>query len=424
MRPLLALILAISYTISLSSQVTIGMDEAPAEGSLLQLKQTGTTDMNSSKGLGLPRVMLTDPNNLFPMFAKDDGTATDEYIADKTTQDQVHIGLVVYNINQCLTHMGDSEGVQVWDGAEWVKLAGWTGGTVTGISGRVYKTATFGNMEWMVENLEETSYDTQSEGTGTLTPGRAGATYIPPTGPYVDELLSRYYFPSDRAYQNSDGRVPPTASDIAYDRVYYDNNKQYGIGLFYSWKAATTGIYTDVVLSTVAPPANAYSTVQGICPNGWRIPSERDFLDLEKEISDHASLYSTNPTATSWNTSYETGDASIPANDQFNRGGHGSSMKSVCPVAGYMGGAATGGYSSPNGFNLLLMGFIGITQNMTYFGTFTGLFSSSIYQTDAGSQPNLVNPWGRAFGNNGNGVRRDKQGGDQLQPIRCVKARN
>ena len=330
---------------------------------------------------------------------------------------------MVYNVNECLTFRGDSKGIQVWDGTKWEKIGNFTGTTVKGISGRIYKTATFGNAEWMIENLEEIEYDTESEGSGTLAPGRAGATYISPGSPIVDELQSRYYFPSNRAYQNSDGRATPTASDIAYDRVYYDNNRQYGIGLFYSWKAATAGEYTDIVLSTVAPAANAYSTVQGICPNGWRIPSERDWLDLEKEISDHASLYSTNPSATPWNTSYETGDASTSANDQYNRGTHGSSMKSVCNVAGYAG-SSTGGYSKPNGFNLLLVGYIGTNHNMDSFGTFTAMFSSSIYQSDAGGQPNFNNPWGRAFGNDGNGARRDKEGADQLQPIRCVKARN
>ena len=134
-------------------------------------------------------------------------------------------------------------------------------------------------------------------------------------------------------------------------------------------------------------------------------------------------MYSTNPSATPWNTSYETGDASTSANDQYNRGTHGSSMKSVCNVAGYAG-SSTGGYSKPNGFNLLLVGYIGTNHNMDSFGTFTAMFSSSIYQSDAGGQPNFNNPWGRAFGNDGNGARRDKEGADQLQPIRCVKARN
>lgn len=423
MRLLLILLFAI-FSANLFSQVTIGMGESPIEGALLQLKQTETTGVNSNKGLALPRVKLTSITDLYPMFALDptnDTPSPNEMYNDATKkqeQDDLHIGLLVYNVNQCLNYDGDSKGLQVWNGEKWEKLNNQSGSTVRGISGRVYKTATFGNAEWMIENLEETEYDSESNGSGTLTIGRAGAIYDVVNPSSVEELLARYYFPYDGNYLNSDGRAPSTPEDIAHDRVYYDKNKQYGIGLLYSWQAATAGDNTDVVLSTQAPLVKQYSTVQGICPNGWRIPSESDWLELEKEISDNAPLYSTNPTPTPWSTAYENGSVI----DQSARGGHGSSMKSICNVPGYTG-TPTNGQSKPNGFNLMLIGYVGTNNKMDSFGSFTAMFSSSLYQLDASSQPDRFNFWGRAIGNDANGVRRDKEGGDQLQPIRCVKAR-
>lgn len=421
MKRLSALLLFFISIPSLYAQVTIGMDYAPVEGALLQLKQTETSNDNSKKGLGLPRVKLTSENNLFPMFAvdpnNDNPVANELYQTDKSNQDLLHVGLLVYNINPCLTHMGDSQGLQVWDGAQWNSLTPWAGGTVQGISGKIYKTATFGDAEWMVEDLEEIKYDTQSEGTAaglTLAPGRIGYNQLSGEKFYV------YYFPSNRQYNNTNAEDPVTPADIAYDRVYYDNNRQYGIGLFYSWAAATANKNTDEVSATSAPGATAYSTVQGICPNGWRIPSERDWMELEKEISDNSSFYSNNPETTSWNPSYEIGPGT-----QFTRGGHANSMKSPCTVAGYTppGGTTYVGYSKPNGFNLLMVGYDGTNHQMDYFGTFTALFSSSLYKPDDSSPAEVSNVWGRAFSGDQKGVRRDKQGIDQLQPIRCVKAR-
>lgn len=42
--------------VSVNAQVTIGSDETPVQGALLDLKESG----NTTKGLGLPRVKLTN----------------------------------------------------------------------------------------------------------------------------------------------------------------------------------------------------------------------------------------------------------------------------------------------------------------------------------------------------------------------------
>lgn len=232
--------------------------------------------------------------------------------------------------------------------------------------------------------------------------------------------LKVYYFPTNPDPASGYG---PFNGDLAHDRKFYDDHKQYGIGLLYSWAAATADNYTDVVISTVAPAADAYSIVQGICPNGWRMPSERDWLDLEKAIADNRLAYSNNPEATSWSTAYETGDGDDAANDQAHRGKFGNSIKSPCTVAGYSGGGTYIGYSKPDGFNLLLVGYIGTNHQMDYFGTFTALFTSSLFQKNSSESPDPLNVWGRAIENDEAGVRRDRQAIEQLQPVRCVKAR-
>lgn len=101
------------------TQVTIGSDEPSLPGALLQIKnRTGITngDANASQGLGMPRIKLTDKNNLFPMFAN----GADEYTGvNKTTEDAKHIGLMVYHTDKC-SMMG--KGLYVWDGSSWNKL--------------------------------------------------------------------------------------------------------------------------------------------------------------------------------------------------------------------------------------------------------------------------------------------------------------
>ncbi|NDV70429.1 FISUMP domain-containing protein [Dysgonomonas sp. 25] len=106
---------------ALQAQVTIGSGEKPVAGALLDLKQNANGQ--SSKGLSMPRVELTDINKLFPMFetVPGSGVANSDYntSAKKTAQDQRHIGLLVFHNNKC-THKG--RGLYVWDGEEWQPL--------------------------------------------------------------------------------------------------------------------------------------------------------------------------------------------------------------------------------------------------------------------------------------------------------------
>ncbi|WP_029906033.1 FISUMP domain-containing protein [Prevotella sp. 10(H)] len=105
------------------AQVTIGISEPANAGALLDLKEYPNVNdgsPNASKGLGLPRVKLTDFTNLYPMFAESDGvTPTAEYTTDKSTIDPAHVGLVVFHVDNCSMH---GKGVYVWEEKGWSKI--------------------------------------------------------------------------------------------------------------------------------------------------------------------------------------------------------------------------------------------------------------------------------------------------------------
>ncbi|NDV67306.1 hypothetical protein D0T66_00125 [Dysgonomonas sp. 25] len=107
-----------------TAQVTIGSNNVPNAGALLDLKQYAPTSENATatKGLMLPRLKLTDLGNLYPMFEDPGvpGTPKPEYQgALKAQEDLKHVGLLVYNLDQC---QGLGEGVYLWTGNEWFFL--------------------------------------------------------------------------------------------------------------------------------------------------------------------------------------------------------------------------------------------------------------------------------------------------------------
>jgi len=124
---------------------------------------------------------------------------------------------------------------------------------VPDIDGNEYKTVLIGTQCWMQENLKTTHY-----ADGTQLVDGTGAGDI--TGDYT----TRYYF-------------------------YYDDNPLYAetYGLLYTW-AAVMG--NDE--SSVENP----SGVQGACPDGWHIPSDEEWKQLEM----HLGMSQSQIDSTSW----------------------------------------------------------------------------------------------------------------------------
>lgn len=108
MKKVILLSLLTMSVLSMSAQVTIGSQEVPNEGTLLDLKEYVSEadkkeQINARKGLGLPRVKLQNLDRLEPC-------------ATTTAENKIsHKGLVVY-------HVGIStmpEGEYYWDGENW-----------------------------------------------------------------------------------------------------------------------------------------------------------------------------------------------------------------------------------------------------------------------------------------------------------------
>lgn len=113
------------YTNFLQAQVTIGLGEDPEKGTLLQLKEKGNvTDStrNSYRGLGLPRVVLSDKEQLYPMFLSDPENPSSgsnaEYQTDKASLDKKHTGMIVYNLVEDVDK-DLCKGLNQWNGKEW-----------------------------------------------------------------------------------------------------------------------------------------------------------------------------------------------------------------------------------------------------------------------------------------------------------------
>ena len=110
-------------------------------------------------------------------------------------------------------------------------------GTVTDIDGNVYKTVKLGNQVWMRENLRTTRY--------------ANGTTIP-LGTSTSSTTAYRYYPNGNSANVTD------------------------YGYLYNWPAVMNGS-----LSSSANP----SGVQGICPDGWHVPSDAEWTELENYVS-------------------------------------------------------------------------------------------------------------------------------------------
>ena len=107
---------------------------------------------------------------------------------------------------------------------------------VTDIDGNVYKTVKLGNQVWMRENLRTTRY-----ADGTLIPLGTEGNYV---------VAYRYYPDGNSA----------NVSDYGY---------------LYNWAAVMNG--------SASSEANP-SGVQGICPDGWHVPSDAEWTELTNYV--------------------------------------------------------------------------------------------------------------------------------------------
>jgi uncharacterized protein (TIGR02145 family) len=115
-------------------------------------------------------------------------------------------------------------------------------GSVSDIDGNSYRTIKVGEQEWMAENLKVTRY--------------ADGSAIP-------------YKESKSAWDDL------TPGDKAYCWYYNSTMNKSRYGGIYSWAAATRG---------QSGPDTIPSGIQGICPNGWHLPSDAEWRQLETDL--------------------------------------------------------------------------------------------------------------------------------------------
>ncbi|WP_165043457.1 FISUMP domain-containing protein [Dysgonomonas sp. ZJ709] len=350
----------LALTSGLYAQVTIGSNIPPASGALLELKDKNAESGNlatSTKGLLMPRVSLTSLTNLYPMLTGSE--------SDYATQKIAHVGLMVYNTNVCAP---TPTGMNVWDGSKWQLLGNELLSANVKIykdqDGNSFKAATFGSAGvWMTQNLAAKNYAPSMGG---------GAIPVHTSG--TDSTIVAYAYPNGSSANWSS--APSTWSPNQ--------------GLLYSWFAAAKGntsiaIDQQVIgaaveafeVEMVGPLGTAPNKyVQGVCPDGWHLPSDREWNQLEQEIYNNAGAYSSSSTSnfspTSWVVDWG-GEPTRLVYMNVYRGsstafGHGTAMKSGCaPSAGIS--TNTNGTSktlAEGGFNSLLVGSIDGATSLNY----------------------------------------------------------
>lgn len=134
-----------------------------------------------------------------------------------------------------VTYAKNSAGISYSFVDEFITAPDLPYGTVSDIEGNEYRTVKIGNQTWMAENLKSTKY--------------ADGTPIPFGNDRLEEFGKFYY-------------IHTYSSNLLRMKEIY--------GLLYSWEAATR----------LAPGGSKLNGVQGVCPNGWHIPSYSEITGL------------------------------------------------------------------------------------------------------------------------------------------------
>ncbi|NDV70117.1 FISUMP domain-containing protein [Dysgonomonas sp. 25] len=381
------LILAfLTTTIGLQAQVTIGSNQPPMKGALLDLTEGITT----TKGLNLPRVELMNLKPITPAELSASIGGTGNWVLND------HIALVVYNTkaDRCAIPEAIYEGLYVFDGIEWQYLGKKPESSPDVyyyedlrpqlLGSQTYPYRQFGNAGiWMIENIRYIPTD------NSITASAGNYSYT-----------SKFYI-----YPNGDPYSAATAPATWNERQ----------GLLYTYSAATLGKQDGVnqeqaqvagTIPGVDEIESVYESsvgakdgkIQGICPPNWHIPSDREWNELEKELYENAGKYSTYtidelknttiwnplPNAGNWNSAWEI---TIGYRGSSGSGGHGLAIQSECILQGSTFGN-TGGKSlstAQGGFNAMPVGFA--------YGGLTNGYGAQIRFWSASAYTNIFNAW-------------------------------
>jgi uncharacterized protein (TIGR02145 family) len=178
------------------------------------------------------------------------------------------------------------------------------------------------------------------------------------------------------------------SSDYDYpnkDKTLFGFHPEYG--LLYPWATATNK------KTSTDNEGNAQNQirVRGICPDGWHVPSDYEWSELEKEIATNPTTYSSQTQSfTATNTGYNFFETASPLGDnrpyigtstvEDSHLNWGRQMKSL--IAVHNSAKSPGGTSkssASNGFDALLVGYINFPSNADQYGESGYFWSSSSY---------------------------------------------
>lgn len=375
-RSFYVFIFILLFSKPLQAQVTIGSSMHPVQGTLLDLKETESVESNSTKGLMLPRVSITQLNQLKmgDNVINDEDNDGNQYIK--------HTGLMVYNVNNNLCTPGNLivEGVYVWTGDSWLEQTG----NVAKLTRDTY---------WFTDNRDNRSYlarefyyiddNGQKVSAGDwmlqnlafnplLNPAQGFDDFEESLGNKLNEHDEQYAKAMQKLFYYAIG----STYDVSTSQVPTGWNEMIDNGILYSYNAAING-YDSLALKSIdqgqstplgdAPgkdeiemtgplgnPGHKY--VRGICPEGWHLPSDREWNELERAIYNNPQKYSTisEEEAKTWPK------IEIWYPDNGTNSKIGQVLKSVCSplsvTSKVIDANGKSYYSRRGGFNALLVG--------------------------------------------------------------------
>lgn len=240
----------------------------------------------------------------------------------------------------------------------------------------------FSKNRWMITNLSATKY-----ANGITNPN--------------GELKN--VFNSSNAFNTPYYVYPTSKSNTLTDEDYIQNPR---LGVLYTWSAATAGkggANGNLGINDGANPA--VIKVQGICPDGWYLPSDADYTDLENEIINNTKLYSQLESTGSSTLSY-----TVPGGRGVRLG---KAMEDFCQDY----------KSSPGKSNTINSvyrpGFGAIFAGNGYFSSVTNYNNYAFFWTSSGNGNNFA--WIRYMYNNNNLVYRNYDNRSNLFSVRCIQ---
>ncbi|MDH6353778.1 uncharacterized protein (TIGR02145 family) [Dysgonomonas sp. PH5-45] len=429
--PLLLLFVTLFLSPAFRAQVTIGSTETSNPGSLLDLKQTQTTGVNASRGLAMPRVQLSDLKKL--KMGENEITDTE----DGGEQYEKHIGLSVYNHKDDYCSLDPIyKGLYVWNGTKWQYMGKGVDAdnadevnTFTDnrsqLNGpQTYRYREFFDAngvsvgEWMTENLRFIPADPNDP--NYLHTAERQPIIVDGNGKQSVNTTKCWAYPWEESRKYSS----PGLWICPYDKVKATEEWSPRNGILYNWYFAANRKHDNKKEGQGDEQESVAVVHQGVCPDGWHLPSDREWNDLEEAIYN-------NPTPYSW---YETDyNFNPPTWDGaewekiyyglVNRGsdtdqGHGLAMISECFGVGegeYKGRSLS---AAQGGFDILIVGSAADGESRDY-GRYTQFWTASAHSNG--------NSWRRQFftGRTGDGdsqkVMRGTAGRYGLYTVRCKK---